>query len=169
MNRGFRMAMLWLVLLLPAGVLAQGQGDTALAPGIGQSQQPITSRQAATDDATPSTLSPGVSTGSMLKVLFSLAAVVALIYGLAWLLRRSVWRSAGNAQTIRLLASASVGARERVVLVDIAGQQLLLGVAPGRVDLLKDFEQPIVDAQALPAGDFSALLDRLQGDRTSAQ
>ena len=108
-------------------------------------------------------VTPGVSTGGMLKVLLALAAVVGLIYLLAWLLRRSLSRSTGSAQAIKVLASASVGSRERVVLVDVAGRQLLLGVAPGRVNLLSEFEESVVDPEALVGQDFSALLDRLQG------
>ena len=116
-----------------------------------------------------SAVAPGVPTGGMLKVLLALAVVVALIYLLAWLLRRSVWRASGHSQVIKLLAATNVGARERVVLLDVAGQQLLLGVAPGRVELLKDFEQPLVDAESLPGGDFAALLDRLQSGSAGKQ
>ena len=43
------------------------------------------------------------------------------------------------------------------------------GVAPGRVELLKDFEQPLVDAESLPGGDFAALLDRLQSGSAGNQ
>jgi len=82
--------------------------------------------------AAPSVLAAG---GQM---LVSLALVVALIGGLFVLLRRLQLRT-GGAGSIRTLAAHSVGTRERVVLLEVAGRQLLVGVAPGRVQALLVF------------------------------
>jgi len=69
------------------------------------------------------------------QMVVSLALVVALIGGLFVLLRRFQVRT-GSAGGIRALAALSVGTRERVVLLEVAGRQLLVGVAPGRVQAL---------------------------------
>lgn len=103
--------------------------------------------------AAPSVLAAG---GQM---LVSLALVVALIGGLFVLLRRLQLRT-GGAGSIRTLAAHSVGTRERVVLLEVAGRQLLVGVAPGRVQALLVFG----DATAsVPTGPFSASLDAAVG------
>lgn len=103
--------------------------------------------------AAPSALAAG---GQM---LVSLALVVALIGGLFVLLRRFQVRG-GSAGGIRTLAALSVGTRERVVLLEVAGRQLLVGVAPGRVQALLVLGE---DAAAVPAsppeGAFAARLD----------
>lgn len=82
---------------------------------------------------------PALAAPSMLaagsQALVSLALVVALIGGLFVLLRRLQLRT-GGAGSIRTLAAHSVGTRERVVLLEVAGRQLLIGVAPGRVQAL---------------------------------
>jgi len=44
---------------------------------------------------------------------------------------------------VRLLGGISVGHRERVVLIQVGEQQLLVGVAPGRVNTLHVLEKPI--------------------------
>jgi flagellar protein FliO/FliZ len=54
---------------------------------------------------------------------------------------------------MKVVAALSVGPRERVVLVDVGGQQLLLGVAPGRVNMLHRFEQPVI-ASDTPSDNF---------------
>jgi len=89
-------------------------------------------------------LEPIINTASVLQVLFSLLIVIAVIYLLAWYLRRHQF-SGGLSQKMTVIAALSVGARERVVLVQLAEKQLLLGVSPGRVNLLQAYDQPVLD------------------------
>ncbi len=72
----------------------------------------------------------------MLQVTFGLLLVLGMIAGLAWAIARiGRLRPASNA-TVRVVAAASVGPRERVAVVEVGGQWLVLGVAPGCVNLL---------------------------------
>jgi len=65
-----------------------------------------------------------------------LAAVLALVGAAAWLLKRfSALRGTGSG-VIRIVAGAAVGQRERIVLVEVGGTWLLVGVAPGQVRTL---------------------------------
>ena len=67
------------------------------------------------------------------KMLGTLGLVVALIYVLGWLLSKmQVSRTAGG-DAMRLLGGLSVGSKERVVMLEVNGERLLLGVAPGSV------------------------------------
>ncbi|MFP4647702.1 MAG: flagellar biosynthetic protein FliO [Halorhodospira sp.] len=99
------------------------------------------------------------------RVLVALLLVLALIVGLAWLLRRySPGAAVGG--PMRVLASVPVGQRERIVLVQVGEVQLLLGVAPGRVQTLHVFEAPVTAADAEAGGGqsgppFAARLRRL--------
>ncbi len=72
----------------------------------------------------------------MMQVTLGLFFVLALIGGLAW----SVSRLRGIVPTaqvpVTVLGAAAVGTRERVVVVDVGGQWLVLGVAAGSVPLL---------------------------------
>jgi flagellar protein FliO/FliZ len=74
--------------------------------------------------------------GSIVQALVGLAAVLALVAALAWLLKRySGLRGAGTG-LIRVIGGAAVGQRERVVLVEVGSTWLLVGVAPGQVRAL---------------------------------
>ncbi len=72
----------------------------------------------------------------LLEMLGALLLVLAVIGAAAWLLRRFAANPGAGAGAIKVIAGAAVGQRERVVLVEIGGIWLVLGVAPGRVNAL---------------------------------
>lgn len=96
-------------------------------------------------------VSPGVSSGSLAQVTLGLLLVLALIIGIAWLLRRyGRLQSAANG-SLKILGGLSIGARERVVLLQVGDTQLLVGVAPGRVQTLHVLDEPLVTPEINPA------------------
>jgi len=100
----------------------------------------------------------------MMQMLPGLGLVLALIFLLAWLAKRSGMGRAAIGGVLRIVADKSVGARERVVVVEIAGQWLVLGVAPGQVRTLTQMARPeqsgadAPDSVAKPP--FAAWLER---------
>lgn len=74
--------------------------------------------------------------GSMLQMLVGLLLVLAMIAAAAWLLKRFALNPGTATGTIKVIAGTAVGQRERVVLVEISGTWLVLGVAPGQVRTL---------------------------------
>lgn len=71
------------------------------------------------------------------QMVFSLIAVVAIILGLAWMTRRMQGLRGGVSAELRVRATLAVGLKERVVLIEAQGQQFLIGVAPGQVNLIQ--------------------------------
>ena len=65
-----------------------------------------------------------------------LLAVLVAIALFAWVMRRLGSFSRLESGRFRVLAAVSLGSRERVVLVQAGEKQLVLGVAPGRVQAL---------------------------------
>lgn len=79
---------------------------------------------------------------SVFQMFASLAFVLALIFGLGWMLKRvQRLRGSSAAAPMRIEAGLQVGARERVVLLQVGGQHVLVGVAPGQVRTLHVFAQ----------------------------
>lgn len=84
-----------------------------------------------------------MAAGNVMQMVLGLIAVLLLIVGLAWVMRRMGGVSGTAAGSLRVLGGLSMGTRERVVLVQVGETQLLLGVAPGRVQTLHVLDQPI--------------------------
>mgnify|MGYP000383068744 CR=1 FL=1 len=83
----------------------------------------------------------------------------------------------GTGQSMRVVSAISVGTRERVVLVQVGEQQLVLGVAPGRVNLLQQIDQgsgQLVepnnpsDSKAVMTKSFAKILaERIPGSKSA--
>jgi flagellar protein FliO/FliZ len=111
---------------------------------------------------------PAVSAGSMLQMVLGLAIVLAMILALAWIVRRIGLPGSGPSGTIKVIAGAPVGQRERVVLVEVAGTWLVVGVAPGRVSALHSMpraELPQAPAAAPGTVPFADWLKRMMEQR----
>jgi flagellar protein FliO/FliZ len=84
-------------------------------------------------------------------MVLGLALVLGLIVLASWLLRRFGAGPAASGSLIRVVTAASVGPRERVVLVEIQDTWLVLGVAPGRVNTLHQLPRQQVAQPGLQA------------------
>lgn len=117
-------------------------------------------------DASLATGGAAASAGTtgLAGVMLSLFGVLALIIGLAWLVARLRGFAGGAAAgPLKVAASAAVGMKERIVLVDAAGAWLLLSVAPGRIDVLHRYESRPegLAVESAPPG-FAAVLARMK-------
>ncbi len=83
-----------------------------------------------------------------LNLFLGLLFLTALVIAGWWLVQRAGGLQIKSGNGLRVVTALSVGPRERVVLIEIAGEQMLLGVAPGRVNLLHRFEQPVIAASS---------------------
>ena len=72
----------------------------------------------------------------LLQAGFGLAVVIGLIFLFAWVARRFGLQPSGSGKLIKVVSSAMVSQRERVVVVEIGDAWLVLGVAAGQVRAL---------------------------------
>ena len=89
---------------------------------------------------------------SALHTAGGLAVVIALILGVAWLLRGAQRFGVRGHGLLRIVASQALGTRERVVVVELADTWLVLGVAPGQVSRLARLARPAIP---VPSGGVS--------------
>jgi flagellar protein FliO/FliZ len=99
----------------------------------------------------------------LLRATLGLAVVLALIFAVGWVMRRlAPARAGGNA--LRIVAAQALGARERVVVVEVGDQWIVVGVAPGNVRGLATLPRgslPAAETMPFPAAQgFAALLAR---------
>ncbi len=84
-----------------------------------------------------------IGVGNYLQMFFGLLVVVALVFGMAWFMRRMGNLNGVTAGNLKVLGGVSVGQRERIVLVQAGDTQLLVGVAPGEIRTLHVMDEPI--------------------------
>lgn len=95
----------------------------------------------------------------LFNVALGLVLIVILILVLAWFLRRFGQGGAFNSKSMKILATLPLGTRERLLVVDVGGQQILLGVTPSEITSLHVFETPVIDPdQAGGSSEFSQKL-----------
>jgi flagellar protein FliO/FliZ len=96
-----------------------------------------------------------VSTGpaaGLAQVTLSLMLVLAAVFAAAWVVRRLRNFGRPGAGAINIVADVALGTKERAVLIQVGAQQLLLGVAPGRVNTLHVLAEPVRMADAQRGG-----------------
>jgi len=99
-------------------------------------------------DATPTlTSTPGIGGGDVLGVGISMFIVVAVIIVLGWLYSRSRIVGGGASGVINVIASRALGPKERLLVVEVADQQLLVGMTATAVQTLHVFEKPVCVAE----------------------
>jgi len=135
---------------------------------------PVVAEQPGTDTLTDqasatavATLAPGskltpasglamsVASPNPVTVVLGLVAIVAFLFALAWLVRRMNPSALMGGQSMKVLGGLSVGPREKIILVEVGSQQVLLGVAPGRVSFIKDIPAELTASDSRQGGDFS--------------
>ncbi len=84
----------------------------------------------------PMTMAPTSSAGSLLQTILALVFVLALLIGLAWFMKRYGPKVMGGNNKMRVVSSLNLGGRERIVLVEVADQWIVVGASPGRINAL---------------------------------
>lgn len=111
---------------------------------------------------------PPASAGSLGGAVLALVLVVGLILGLAWLARRipGLGGTGAGHPGLRIVGALALGPRDRLVVVDVGGTQLLLGVGAGGTRTLHTLDQPLPDTPARATPAFAQLLAQHLGKKT---
>lgn len=116
---------------------------------------PVQAAQAA-DHAAP------YSTGGLLQMLVGLGLVLGLVMAMGWVMKRLAGRGLAGGSTLRVVAAAAIGQRERVAVIEIGDTWLVVGVAPGCVSALHSMQRGELQPPAAPGPGGTRLPDWLQ-------
>ena len=114
-----------------------------------------TAAQAATAGGDP------LSAGYLLKLILGLLLVLAMIFLFAWAARKMRLTPAGQQGMIRVLSAISVGQRDRIALIQVGEEQILVGLSPGRMHTLHTLRQPL-SVETTETEEQGRFADRLQ-------
>jgi flagellar protein FliO/FliZ len=95
--------------------------------------------------AAPQAIGPATSPGGggLAQVTLALLVVLIAVFAVAWVVKRM--RGFGNRAggAIDVIADIPLGQKERAILLKVGNTQILVGVAPGRVNTLHVLAEPI--------------------------
>ncbi|WP_101482397.1 flagellar biosynthetic protein FliO [Janthinobacterium sp. 61] len=127
----------------PVPASAPAETAAASAPAEVATEKPAAAAASAPAAALPAmpagapmTMAPTSSAGSLLQTIFALVFVLALLIGLAWFMKRYGPKVMGGNNKMRVVSSLNLGGRERIVLVEVADQWIVVGASPGRINAL---------------------------------
>ncbi|MGB3725473.1 MAG: flagellar biosynthetic protein FliO [Glaciecola sp.] len=88
------------------------------------------------------TASSVTSPGTVLSIFLSLVLVIAIIFALAYVMRRFNVAQAGGGQ-MRVVASMMAGSKEKIMVVQVGDEQHLLGVTSHNINHLAKLDEPL--------------------------
>jgi flagellar protein FliO/FliZ len=100
---------------------------------------------------TPQATAPSTG-GGLLQTSLALLFVIGLMLGLAWLTKRFGPKTLGGGNSnVKLVGSLSVGTRERILVVEVGEQWIVVGASPGRMNALATMPRQESSEPAQPA------------------
>lgn len=110
------------------------------------------------------------SGGHLANVALGLVFIVILILALGWFMRRFNQAGMFNNSAIKIVAVTPLGTRERLAVVDIAGQQLLLGITATQINTLHTFSEPVANVNSSTnSSEFGRKLLAVLQQKTTSQ
>jgi len=100
---------------------------------------------------TPQATAPSTG-GGLLQTSLALLFVIGLMLGLAWLTKRFGPKTLGGGNSnVKLVGSLSVGTRERILVLEVGEQWIVVGASPGRMNALATMPRQESSEPAQPA------------------
>lgn len=107
----------------------------------------LTSASTAADAGPTLPSTPGLGGGDFLNMGISMLFVIAVIVVLGWLYSRSRFVGGSSNDAINVVATRALGPKERLLIVEVADQQLLVGMTATAVQTLHVFDKPVTIAK----------------------
>lgn len=95
-------------------------------------------------------------------VMLTLFAMVVCILLIAWILKRFSGITGLGGKDLRIVSAIALGARERIAIVDVKGEQFLIGVTSQNISLLHSFDDaPITTSESVKSSEFANKLQSI--------
>ncbi len=104
------------------------------------------------------------SAGNLVQTITGLLLVLGALAVFAWAMKRFGPKAQTGAGGLRIVGGLNLGGRERIVLIEVGDQWIVVGASPGRVNALATLPRqetvpaPLAGDTPVPAASFAAWL-----------
>jgi flagellar protein FliO/FliZ len=84
-----------------------------------------------------------IGIADFLSSFLFLAAIILLIFFLAWVFKRSGLSPGAGNQIIKIISTIPIGQKEKLAVIEVGNQQLLIAVSPGNIQKLLVLDSPV--------------------------
>jgi flagellar protein FliO/FliZ len=113
-------------------------------------------------DGEPAPMPSPLSGAELLSMSMNLLLVIGAILLFGWIYTRSQGLRAARNGHFRVLAAQPLGAKEKVVLLQVGEQQVVVGISPGGMNTLLVPEKPVATVTAAPGDEERSFAGRLR-------
>jgi flagellar protein FliO/FliZ len=110
----------------------------------------------------PAPVPSPLSGGELLSMSMNLLLVIGAILLFGWIYTRSQGLRSSRNGHFRVLAAQPLGAKEKVVLLQVGEQQVVVGISPGGMNTLLVPEKPVASLNAAPGEEDRGFAERLR-------
>ena len=131
----------------------------------------VSAQALASAQAAPVLASPIVpnSQDQLIQVSLALAAVVALIYAIAWFIKRKQGMQGLSNIPMKTIGVLPMGMKEKIILIEVGGKQILLGMTPSNINTLATFDEPIIEEKPTTSSFSQKLKDIISQQKKQAE
>jgi flagellar protein FliO/FliZ len=77
---------------------------------------------------------------SVIQMMLGLAATIVMIFVVVWLIKRVGYKGYTSTNAMKIKSTLALSPKEKLLLIEVEGEKILIGVAPGFVGLVKTLE-----------------------------
>jgi flagellar protein FliO/FliZ len=120
-------------------------------------------------------IEPGVSSAGFFQATLALAFIVVLLFVLAFVGRKFLGGKAFGQGQLKMLGGLALGPRERIVLVEVGEDLLVVGIVPGQIRTLHRMKKSDANTADVPiaaplpplAQSFAQILQKFSKSRSN--
>lgn len=138
-------------------------------PALAEAPSSQTPSEASNTMAAPAAISQPVSSSSIMELTLGLIFVILLIFVIAWFIKRfSIFHPVASDQ-LKVVAGIHLGQREKIILVQVGEEQILVGLTATDIRTLHVLETPLAvqDNKSAMNSEFAkrlaGLMDNFKG------
>lgn len=108
-------------------------------------------------------VAPVSYSSNLLQMMLGLGATIVMIFVVVWLIKRVGYSGYSANNTMKIKSSLPLSPKEKLLLVEVEGEKILIGVAPGFVGHVKTLEKTSISEASNPANEEKAQLSASNG------